>query len=237
MKYNGLQWTAMHQFIHSWKTPRMYTMYTSSHPLHHAHIVPSDDEPAHADIASKRRATALLVFCDHALKRLRSTSVAQSEEERATSQELLISLLAVATAKQNDDSYSEVVAAASTSMASALGVMSATDFVAGILTMLQSGSTNVSSNMSCQYLLVSDSCYRHRAALYSCLRSVFQRLQRKHVAILHRQLSRSLMSFDNYSMGCKISPSYVQRCMHLQRSATRLHRERKGRSLLLPRSS
>ncbi len=124
-----------------------------------------DDEQAHADLAAKRRATALLVFCDHALKRLQASSLARSDNERAISQELLVSLLAVSTEKRNDPSYVEVAAAARTGMVSTLGVMSASDFVAGVLTMLESGSVHVSTEIHTYLCMCSDSHSRHRAAL------------------------------------------------------------------------
>ena len=98
---------------------------------------------AHADQAAKRRAAALLVFCDHALKRLRTTSVAKSDKERETGQKLLALLLATSTAKPEDTSFVEIGDAARSAMASALGVMSAPDFVAGILSILESGSPQV----------------------------------------------------------------------------------------------
>ncbi|KAI1789700.1 hypothetical protein LXA43DRAFT_1019967 [Ganoderma leucocontextum] len=100
----------------------------------------SDDEQAHADQAAKRRATALLLFCDHALKRIRATSLARSEQERATSRELLALLLATSTAKPEDASFGEIADAARSAMASTLGVMSAPDFIVGIMTILESGS-------------------------------------------------------------------------------------------------
>ncbi|PIL25975.1 hypothetical protein GSI_11729 [Ganoderma sinense ZZ0214-1] len=100
----------------------------------------SDDEQAHADQAAKRRAIALLVFCDHALKCLRTTSLARSDKERETSQELLGLLLATSTARPEDASFSEVADAARSAMASTLGVMSAPDFMAGIVSILESGS-------------------------------------------------------------------------------------------------
>ncbi|KAI0742763.1 hypothetical protein C8Q80DRAFT_1221194 [Daedaleopsis nitida] len=100
----------------------------------------TDDEQAHAELASKRRATALLMFSDHALKRLVGHTLAHTEKLRAASQELLVHLLAVSVAKADDASYGEVATAARAAMASTLGVMSAPDFVKGILTMLRSDS-------------------------------------------------------------------------------------------------
>ncbi|KAI0651200.1 hypothetical protein C8Q79DRAFT_1004507 [Trametes meyenii] len=102
-----------------------------------------DDEHPHAETSSKRRAVALLAFCDHALQRLRSNALAASEKERAQGKTLLALLLAVATAKPDDATYSEIAAAARSAMTSTLGIMSAPDFVAGILIILQSPSTNV----------------------------------------------------------------------------------------------
>ncbi|KAI0670242.1 hypothetical protein C8Q78DRAFT_1138718 [Trametes maxima] len=101
-----------------------------------------DDEHPHAETSSKRRAVALLAFCDHALQRLRSNALVASEG-RTQGKELLTLLLAVATAKPNDEAYTEVVAVARSAMSSALCTMSAPDFVAGILTILQSPSANV----------------------------------------------------------------------------------------------
>ncbi|KAI0632952.1 hypothetical protein C8Q77DRAFT_1120632 [Trametes polyzona] len=101
-----------------------------------------EDEHPHAETSSKRRAAALLLFCDHALRHLKTTALATSEEERALSKTLLGLLLAVSTAHVDDPSYAEVAAAARSAMNSTLGIMSAPDFVAGILTILQSSSTN-----------------------------------------------------------------------------------------------
>ncbi|KAI0369251.1 hypothetical protein BV20DRAFT_968110 [Pilatotrama ljubarskyi] len=101
-----------------------------------------DDEHPHAETSAKRRAIALLVFCDHALRRLRENALATSEHERAHSKTLLAMLLAVATARADDSSSAEVAAAARSAMTSTLRIMSAPDFVAGILTVLQSSSTN-----------------------------------------------------------------------------------------------
>ncbi|KAI0712775.1 armadillo-type protein [Cerioporus squamosus] len=103
----------------------------------------SDEDQAHADVASKRRATALLVFCDHALKRLRTTALKHTETERTTSRQLLASLLTYSAVKPDDESFVEIAAAARSAMASTLGVMSAPDFVAGVLTILESGTANV----------------------------------------------------------------------------------------------
>ncbi|KAI0776755.1 hypothetical protein BD413DRAFT_469201 [Trametes elegans] len=101
-----------------------------------------DDEHPHAETTAKRRAVALLVFCDHALRRLRTSALATSDEERAQSKALLALLLGVATASSDDPSHAEVAAAARSAMSSTLGIMSAPDFVAGILTILHSSSTN-----------------------------------------------------------------------------------------------
>ncbi|TFK83295.1 hypothetical protein K466DRAFT_498737 [Polyporus arcularius HHB13444] len=103
----------------------------------------TDEDQAQLDIVSKRRATALLVFCDHALKRLRTTALKHSETERTTSRQLLASLLTFSAAKPDDESFVEVAAAARSAMASTLGVMSAPDFVTGVITILESGTANV----------------------------------------------------------------------------------------------
>ncbi|RPD60690.1 hypothetical protein L227DRAFT_501246 [Lentinus tigrinus ALCF2SS1-6] len=103
----------------------------------------TEEDKTQADIASKRRATALLVFCDHALKRLRTTVLTHNEKERTTSRQLLISLLTFSAAKPDDESYVDVAAAARSAMASTLGVMSAPDFISGVLTILESGTANV----------------------------------------------------------------------------------------------
>lgn len=103
----------------------------------------SEDEHPHAETSSKRRAAALLMFCDHALRRLRTTALVSSEQEHASSKTLLALLLEVATAHTNDAAYAEITAAARSAMNSTLGIMSAPDFVAGILTILQSSSTIV----------------------------------------------------------------------------------------------
>ncbi|CDO68790.1 hypothetical protein BN946_scf184989.g56 [Trametes cinnabarina] len=101
-----------------------------------------EDEHPHAETSNKRRALALLMFCDQALQRSLSTALASSEEEREQSKTLLSLLLAVATARPDDPSYVEVASGARSAMRSALGIMSAPDFVTGILTVLQSSSVN-----------------------------------------------------------------------------------------------
>ncbi|KAI0830231.1 hypothetical protein BC628DRAFT_1357002 [Trametes gibbosa] len=101
-----------------------------------------DDEHPHAETLSMRRAVSLLVFCDHALQRLRATSLATTEQERTSVKALLSSLLGVTTAHSTDASYMEVATAARSAMNSTLGIMSAPDFVMGILTILQSSSSN-----------------------------------------------------------------------------------------------
>lgn len=83
------------------------------------------------------------MFCDHSLKRLRTSSLVHSQQESTTSQELLRALLAVATAKPEEAAYSEIAIAARSAMSSTLGVMSAPDFVIGILTILNSASIHV----------------------------------------------------------------------------------------------
>lgn len=108
-----------------------------------AHDDYRDDEHPHAETSSKRRAAALLVFSDHALRRLRVTALATSQQERASSKTLLALLLAVSTSHAGDVSYAEVTAAARSAMNSTLGIMSAPDFVEGILTILQSSSPSV----------------------------------------------------------------------------------------------
>ncbi|OSD00001.1 hypothetical protein PYCCODRAFT_1479448 [Trametes coccinea BRFM310] len=104
-----------------------------------------DDEHPHAETSSKRRGIALLMFCDHALRRLRETSLSTSEVEREQNKTLLALLLAIATARPDDPAYAEVATAARSAMTSTLGIMSAPDFVAGILTILQSSSQNAQS--------------------------------------------------------------------------------------------
>lgn len=114
-------------------------------------------------MAAKRRATALLVFCTHALRRLSTSALTHSEKERATSQELLTLLLTVSTAKPDDAAYREVAVTARTVMTCTLDVMSASDFVVGILTMLESGSAHVSPLSHMSFVPASDlSLYRHK---------------------------------------------------------------------------
>lgn len=111
------------------------------------------------------------MFCDHALRRLRATALASSEQERAGSKTLLALLLAVATAHTNDPAYAEITAAARSAMNSTLGIMSAPDFVAGILTILQSSSPTVRP-VSCRYLTRTqpdtDTVHRFKQARWSC---------------------------------------------------------------------
>ncbi|OBZ74951.1 U3 small nucleolar RNA-associated protein 10 [Grifola frondosa] len=100
---------------------------------------PPDDEQGHSVAPSKRRALALLIFCDHALRQLRTTAVARSDRERASSKELLSLLLDLAVLDANEMLNAEVVTAARSAMTSTLDVMSAVDFTAGVLTIVESG--------------------------------------------------------------------------------------------------
>ncbi|KAI0628514.1 hypothetical protein C8Q77DRAFT_1244640, partial [Trametes polyzona] len=63
-----------------------------------------EDEHPHAETSSKRRAAAFLLLCDHALRHLKTTALATSEEERTLSKTLLGLLLAVSTVHVDDPS-------------------------------------------------------------------------------------------------------------------------------------
>ncbi|KAI8990419.1 armadillo-type protein [Trametes punicea] len=101
-----------------------------------------DDGHPHAETSNKRRAIALLVFCDNALQRVGAGAFAISAQESTQSKSLLALLLSVATARTDDLAYAEVASAARSAMTSTLQIMSAPDFVAGICTILQSSSAN-----------------------------------------------------------------------------------------------
>ncbi|KAJ8482003.1 hypothetical protein ONZ51_g5640 [Trametes cubensis] len=135
---SALQLPAFIELLH--EVQRLVESPASSEPF--LEDAPDDGHP-HAETSSKRRAVALIVFCDHALQRLRSSTLTTSEEERTQSKTLLALLLAVATAHADDASYAEVATAARSTMSSVLRILSAPDFVAGILMILQSSSSNV----------------------------------------------------------------------------------------------
>ncbi|KAH9893998.1 hypothetical protein C8Q73DRAFT_694035 [Cubamyces lactineus] len=135
---SALQLPAFVELLH--EVQRLVDSPAASEPF--LEDAPDDGHP-HAGTTSRRRAVALIVFCDHALQRLRSTTLVTSEEERTQSKTLLALLLAVATSHTDDASYAEVATAARSAMSSVLSILSAPDFVVGILMILQSSSPNV----------------------------------------------------------------------------------------------
>lgn len=102
-----------------------------------------DEQNDHAPANSKRRAIALLVYCDHVLRQQSVISSPKGHRERTASSELLASLLPLAINADNSGS-NDVATAARAVMASTLRVMSATDFLDGVLSLVTSADANVS---------------------------------------------------------------------------------------------
>ncbi|KAL6308934.1 hypothetical protein BKA93DRAFT_724934 [Sparassis latifolia] len=85
----------------------------------------------------KRKVLALLVFTDHTLKDIPVLSSSEASRARILTSEVL-SLLLGFTVLGADESLHDLTVAARTAMASTLQIMSAGDFIAGILTMIES---------------------------------------------------------------------------------------------------
>ncbi|KAG5644278.1 hypothetical protein DXG03_008763 [Asterophora parasitica] len=104
----------------------------------------TDEEPKTASsTALRRRAQALLMFVGHALKPSAPGSTA-SEEDLSRLVAALISLATLQGAS-TDTKVDEICLAARASLNRALGVMAASDFVAGVLSMVESGDVQVQS--------------------------------------------------------------------------------------------
>ncbi|KAH9943771.1 hypothetical protein B0H21DRAFT_877669 [Amylocystis lapponica] len=106
--------------------------------------IPQDDEQ-HDQVSaiSKRRAVALLIYCDHALKEMSVITPPKSDKASTTSSTLLTSLLRLATSKDGSEAKGDIAITAQTTIASTLRVMSVVDFVTGALSMIASGDTDV----------------------------------------------------------------------------------------------
>ncbi|GLB44223.1 putative U3 small nucleolar RNA-associated protein 10 [Lyophyllum shimeji] len=101
--------------------------------------VPADEEPASASATTlRRRAQALIIFVGNALKAPTPGSTA-SEEELSQLVAALISLATLDTGTIAEGKGGEICQAARATLNRALSVMAATDFVNGILSMMQSG--------------------------------------------------------------------------------------------------
>ncbi|KAI0920552.1 hypothetical protein AcV5_010550 [Taiwanofungus camphoratus] len=102
-----------------------------------------DDQGVQSPELSRRRALALLIFCDHVLKGLPAITSPKGHRERSLSSDLLSQLLLVAVTKDEDEPNESIILAARTALASTVRVMSAWDFVTGITEMVESQDVNV----------------------------------------------------------------------------------------------
>ncbi|KAG6902641.1 hypothetical protein C0995_013766 [Termitomyces sp. Mi166 len=90
----------------------------------------------------RRRSQALIIFVGNALKSLGSTA---SKEELSNLVAALISLAALQVGTNPDRNVDEICLAAHTCLNKALGIMAASDFINGVLSMMESGDELVQS--------------------------------------------------------------------------------------------
>ncbi|EMD35136.1 hypothetical protein CERSUDRAFT_107124 [Gelatoporia subvermispora B] len=101
-----------------------------------------DDQAGHAVSVPRRRALALLIFADHALRAMPVLSSAKSVEDGSFSSQLLSLLLDLAV-KSAAAAMVDVAATAQTALTSVLNIMPAADFVTGALSMIESPDVKV----------------------------------------------------------------------------------------------
>ena len=126
------------------------------------------DHIDHAPVNANKRAIALLIYCDHALRELSVIPASQDPKHSTLSSELLASILPLATTSDVSQSKVDVAGAARAAMTSTLRVMPATDFVDAVLSMLSSEDLVVSSALMTQTsvftVILSDSNWCSRAS-------------------------------------------------------------------------
>ncbi|KAJ6463475.1 hypothetical protein C8R45DRAFT_840925 [Mycena sanguinolenta] len=108
--------------------------------------LPDDDQPQALASAFKRRAQALVVFVGFAIKMSPSTATVVAVPEDGSMSNLVSLLIALATARGGstpDTRIDDISQAARTSLSNALGCMSAVDFIDAVLSILQSGDSQV----------------------------------------------------------------------------------------------
>ncbi|KAJ7270708.1 hypothetical protein B0H12DRAFT_1229192 [Mycena haematopus] len=108
--------------------------------------LPDDDQPQAFAAAFKRRAQALVVFVGYAIKMPLSTTTLVAVPEDGSMSNLVSLLIALATARGGstpDTRIDDISQAARTSLSNALGCMSAVDFIDAVLSILQSGDSQV----------------------------------------------------------------------------------------------
>lgn len=106
----------------------------------------SDDERNAHSSAPKRQAHAILIFVAHALQQL-AKQTRKTPPSRETSSALLAVLLDIAVSRKEklaEASLSYISRIADEAVRDALAVMSAMDFVNGVLTVIESGEASVS---------------------------------------------------------------------------------------------
>jgi U3 small nucleolar RNA-associated protein 10 len=106
----------------------------------------SDEERSGQSHTPKRQAHAILVFVRLALEQLSATN-RSAPPERSTSSNLLASLLNLAVSKRGaltEASMEYISKTADSAVRDALSIMSAGDFIAGVLTVIETGEASVS---------------------------------------------------------------------------------------------
>ncbi|KZT68072.1 hypothetical protein DAEQUDRAFT_348588 [Daedalea quercina L-15889] len=102
------------------------------------------DEEDNTCTASIQRALALLLFCTHALEDLVNTSSSKFRNfEDQTPSELLAVLLTISVLADAHDEGREIARVAREAMAGTLKIMTAADFMRGVLKMLQSADSQI----------------------------------------------------------------------------------------------
>ncbi|PCH43122.1 hypothetical protein WOLCODRAFT_121527 [Wolfiporia cocos MD-104 SS10] len=126
------------------ETQRLVMVDPGSNQIQSFLTIHSDEEQSRpASAISRRRALGLIVFCDHALKALPAQSYSKTGEGDVSSTELLSLLLRIAVMKESDDAFNQIATAARAAMTSTLRIMSAADFVAGVLALVHSGEARI----------------------------------------------------------------------------------------------
>ncbi|KZT03292.1 uncharacterized protein LAESUDRAFT_744673 [Laetiporus sulphureus 93-53] len=147
-------------------TPHSYTLQVITEMLHEVKrllnrradanastflSLPSDDETGTQYPMWRQRSIALLIFCDRAMREIPVISSPKGHQERASSSETLSLLLSIAVLEDPDGRLKGVTSAARDAMVSTLRVVSATEFILGILAMIRS--TNIKVQMGALELL------------------------------------------------------------------------------------
>lgn len=111
-------------------------------------LCPRNEERGAQANTPKKQAHAILIFVRHALEQLASSSSRGPSPDRNTSSALLSSLLDLAVSKRarlTEVSLAHISSIADNAVRDALRVMSATDFIVGVLTVIETRECSVST--------------------------------------------------------------------------------------------